>query len=163
MKKHKNIEPENGVLTSSMNVKNKEFKNLQLFIANKANSLNEKQKLQLELFSLQIKMEDYLNSDDDKSQIITVGDFLRLYIEKLNLKQNKFAKYIGLNPANFNKILSGSRKVNFELSFMLSQIFNLDPKIWILIQIKNEYLELKKNKAKHFQKFKLDDLLKKVS
>jgi len=49
--------------------------------------------------------------------------------------------------------------VNFELSFMLSHIFNLDPKVWILIQVKNEYLELKKNKAEHFQNFNLRDLM----
>ena len=159
MTKNRNIEPENGVLTSSMNIKNKEFKELQIFIRNRANSLNEKQKLQLELFALQVRLEDYLNSHEDENHIVTVGEFLRLYIDKLDLKQNKFAKYIGLNPTNFNKILSGNRKVNFELSFMLSQIFNLDPKVWMLIQVKNEYLKLKKSKAKYFEKFKLEDLI----
>jgi len=84
---------------------------------------------------------------------------LRIYIDKLNLKQNKLANYIGLNPTNFNKILSGNRKVNFELSYTLSQIFSLDPKAWILIQVKNEYKELKKNKSKYFQKFNLEDLI----
>jgi plasmid maintenance system antidote protein VapI len=75
------------------------------------------------------------------------------------LKQNELARYIGLDPTNFNKILSGKRKVNFELSFMLSQIFNLDPKTWILIQVKNEYLELKRDKLKNFKKYKLEDLI----
>lgn len=159
MAKNKIIEPENGVLTSSMNVNSKEFKEFQLFLSKKADSLGEKQKLQIELFALQIKIEDYLNSNEDENQVVTVGDFLRLYIDKLGLKQNQLAKYIGLNPANFNKILSGSRKVNFELSFMLGQIFNLDPKFWMLIQIKNEYLELKKDKSKYFQNFKLEDLM----
>ena len=69
------------------------------------------------------------------------------------------AEYIGLKPSNFSKILSGSRKVNFELSFILGQIFNLDPKVWMLIQVKNEYLELKKEKEKYFQNFKLEDLV----
>ena len=159
MAKNRVSEPTNGALTSSMNVENKEFKELQLLLKNKADSLNEKQKLQIELFALQVKIEDYLNTHDNENQVITVGEFLRLYIDKLHLKQNKFAKYIGLNPTNFNKILSGNRKVNFELSFMLSQIFNLDPKIWMLIQVKNEYLELKKSKANYFQKFKLEDLI----
>ena len=159
MAKNKDIEPENGALTSPMNTTSKEFKEFQLFISRKAGSLSEKQKQQIELFALQIKIEDYLNSNDEENQILTVGDFLRLYINKLELKQNKLAKYIGINPANFSKILSGSRKVNFELSFMLSQIFNLDPKVWMLIQVKNEYLELKKDKAKYFQNFKLEDLI----
>jgi len=159
MKKYKGIEPDNGVLTNPMNVHNKEFKELQLFISKKAASLSEKEKINLELFALQIKIEDYLNSKEDEGQVITVGDFLRLYIDKLKLKQNRLAKYIGINPANFNKILSGSRKINFELSFMLGQIFNLDPKAWMLIQVKNEYMELKKKKATYFQKYKLEDLI----
>lgn len=159
MEKNKNLEPDNGVLTAPMNVRNKEFKELQLFLKNKADSLSEKQKLQLELFALQVRIEDYLNSHEDENNVVTVGEFLRLYIDKLNLKQNKFAKYIGLNPTNLNKILSGNRKVNFELSFVLSHIFNLDPKTWMLIQVKNEYLELKKSKANYFKKFKLDDLI----
>lgn len=160
MEKNKKLEPESGVLTSSMNVNNKEFKEFQLFLTQKANFLNEKEKLQIELFSLQMKIEDYLNSQDE-TQILTVGDFLRLYIDKLNLKQNRLAEYIGLRPANFSKILSGSRKINFELSFTLSHIFSLDPKAWILIQVKNEYVELKKEKANYFQNFKLEELITK--
>jgi len=157
--KNKNTMPDNGVLTSSMNTQNREFKELQLFLLDKASSLSKQEKINIELFAIQIKIEDYLKSNDDENNLITVGDFLRLYINKLNLKQNKLANYIGLNPTNFNKILSGNRKVNFELSYTLSQIFNLDPKTWILIQVKNEYRELKKNKSKYFQKFNLEDLI----
>lgn len=141
-----------------MNTQNREFKELQLFLLDKASSLNKKEQLNIELFAMQIKIEDYLKSNDDENNIITVGDFLKLYLDKLNLKQNKLANYLGLNPTNFNKILSGNRKVNFELSYTLSQIFNLDPKAWILIQVKNEYKELKKNKSKYFQQFNLEDL-----
>jgi len=159
MKKYKSVEPDHGVLTNPMNVQDKEFKELQLFISKKVASLSEKEKINIELFALQIRIEDYLNSKEEEGQVITVGDFLRLYIDKLKLKQNKLAKYIGINPANFNKILSGSRKMNFELSFMLGHIFNLDPKAWMLIQVKNEYMELKKKKATYFQKYKLEDLI----
>ncbi len=136
----KNIEPKNGVLTNSMNVNSREFKEYQLFLSNKIDTLNEKQKLQIELFALQVKIKDYLNSNEKEIDVLTVGDFLRLYLKKLNIKQNKLANYIGLKPSNFSKILTGSRKVNFELSFMLSKIFKLDPKTWMLIQVKNEYL-----------------------
>ena len=155
----KNMGPEEGVLTISMDDSTKEFKELQLYLSNKVESLDEKQKLGIDLLALQIKIEDYLNSNEGNSDIITVGDFLRLYLNKLDIKQNRLAAYIGIRPSNFSKILSGSRKVNFELSFILGQIFNLDPKIWMLIQVKNEYLELKKKKEQYFDKFKLEDLL----
>ncbi len=62
MTKNRNIEPENGVLTSSMNVKNREFKEFQVFLSNKANSLSREQKLQIELFALQIKSLDIHSS-----------------------------------------------------------------------------------------------------
>ena len=160
MVKNKKIEAQNGVLTTSMNVNSKAFKEFQLFLSNKADALSEKQKLQIELLALQIKIEDYINSNEEEMDVITVGDFLRFYLDKLNIKQNKLANYIGLKPSNFSKLLSGSRKINFELSFILSQIFNLDSNVWMLIQVKNEYLELKKNKEKDYQNFKLEDLIK---
>ena len=43
MTTNRNIEPENGALTAPMNVNNKEFKELQLFLSNKAASLSEKE------------------------------------------------------------------------------------------------------------------------
>lgn len=156
---NKKIEPRNGVLTTSMDTTSKEFKELQLFLSNKVKSLEAKQKLDIELLSLQIKIEDYLSANESNQEVVTVGDFLRLYLDKLNIKQNKIAKYIGVKSSNFNKILSGERKVNFELSFILSRIFNLDPKTWMLIQVKNEYVSLKKEKENHFQNYKLEDLV----
>jgi len=154
-------EPQDGVLTTSMDVNSKEFKEFQLILKEKAESLEDKQKRSIELLALQIKMEDYLNVDEGSTDIITIGDFLRLYLDKLGIKQTKLAQYIGLKPSNFNKILSGSRKVNFELSIILSRIFNLDPKIWMLIQIKNEYLNLKNEKGGQLQNYKLEDLMNK--
>lgn len=159
MARNKKIEPENGVLTNSMNVNSREYKEFQLFLSNKIDSLGDKQKLGIELMALEIQIEDYLNSNSSDIDIITVGEFLRLYLEKLNIKQTVLAKYIGLKPSNFSKILSGTRKVNFELSFIFSQLFNLDPKIWMLIQVKNEYLLLNKTKENYYKNFKLDDLM----
>ena len=102
-------------------------------------------------------MEDYLNSNNVDEDLITVGDFLRLFLDKLNIKQNAFAKYIGIKPSNLSKILSGSRKVNIELSFVLGQIFRLDPKIWILIQVKNEFMRVNRSNEKVY---KLEDLIR---
>ena len=151
-------ESEESVLTDSMDVNSKEFKEFQFLLREKSGSQSAKDKMAIELFSLQIKVEDYLNTED--GAIISVGDFLRDYLDRLNIKQNQLAKYIGLKPSNFSKILTGTRKVNFEQSFMLGQIFSLDPKAWMQIQIKNEYLELKKDKEKYFQTFTLEDLVK---
>ena len=160
MRKKNGIELNEGVLTNSMNTDTKEFKELQLFLSDKVSALNDKQRLSIELLALQIKIEDYLNSNEKESELISVGDFLRLYLEKLNIKQNKLAQYLGLKPSNFSKILSGSRRVNFELSFILSRIFQLDPKTWMLIQVKNEYLEMEKQKGDSFKHYSLEDLVR---
>ncbi|MDA7501984.1 hypothetical protein N8482_01795 [Chitinophagales bacterium] len=155
----KNFDPQDGTLTTAMNVNSREFQEFQLFLSEKAKSLGEKQKVRIDLLALQIKIEDYLNSTISSNEMISVGDFLRLYLERLNIKQNKMADYVGLRPSNFSKILSGSRKVSFELSFILSRIFSLDPEAWMLIQVKNECLELKEDREEYFQDFKLDDLI----
>lgn len=64
--KNKIKDPVNGTLSSAMNVDNKEFKELQLFLHNKSKAKSSKQQIAIELFALQIKMEDYLNSEGDR-------------------------------------------------------------------------------------------------
>jgi len=60
MTKHGDTIPENEALTISINVASKEFKEMQVFLKQKANSLSEKEKKQIELFALQIKLEDLI-------------------------------------------------------------------------------------------------------
>ena len=62
MAENKKIEPQKGILTTSMEVNTKEFTAFQLLLSNKADSLSKKQKLRIELLALQIRIEDYLSS-----------------------------------------------------------------------------------------------------
>ena len=103
-RKANNKQSKEGVLTISMNVNTKEFNEFQVLLTDKAKSLTETQRLNIELFSLQLQLEDYLNSNEKTTQLISVGDFLRRYLNKLDIKQNRLAKYIGLQPSNFSKI-----------------------------------------------------------
>lgn len=146
-----------GVLTNPMDRNSREFKELQLFLLKKAQELSLEEKLQIELLALQYKMEDYLKATIDENSKMSVGDFLRLYLKNLGIKQSKLATYIGLQPSNFNRILSGERRINFELSMILGQLFQVDPQIWLNIQVKNDYLRLEAKKD--YSKFKLQDLL----
>lgn len=165
MKMHKNhiTDPQNGALTTAMNVNDNAFKALQVFLQKEAASLDENQKNDIALYALKLEIEEYLNYHEDPETIISVGAFLKRYLEKLKVKQIDFANYIGLDATYFNKILKGKRKITFELSFLLSQLFDLDPKTWMLIQLKNEYLALKQEKADYFTSFSLDELRKKAS
>ncbi|MEO0779859.1 MAG: hypothetical protein AAF146_25090, partial [Bacteroidota bacterium] len=75
--------PNSGVLTTAMDVKSKEYREFQLFLSQRAEARSEEQKVKMELLSLQIKIEDYLRMEAGSGEIITVGQFLRLYLERL--------------------------------------------------------------------------------
>ena len=152
-----NKELKTGMLTNPMDTTSQEFREFELILLNKAGSLSDLQKLRVELLSLQLKIEDYLSSDLTKSDKVTVGDFVRLYLEKFGIQQKKFAEYIGLNPSNFNKILSGERKLNLELSFVLGQLFKIDALMWMQIQMKNDYLDYEEKVD--CRKYKWEDLI----
>ena len=49
------------------------------------------------------KMEDYINSEDKHSKL--VGDFLKAYLHAFDIRQNKFAHYIGIKPSNLTKLI----------------------------------------------------------
>ena len=59
-------------------------------------------------------------------------------------------------------IMKGKRKINTELAYKLGQLFNIEPNYWLLIQSKNELLQLDNQRKIRFKQFKLDDLLQKV-
>ena len=69
-----------------------------------------------------------------------------MYLDKINVKQDEFAKHIGVSLSNFNEILSGQRNVSIELSLILGQLFEIDPKLWLQIQLKNDYIKMEKKK-----------------
>ena len=66
MKKNKKLEPENGVLTSSMNVNNKEFKEFQLLLSMKSKSLSEREKLQIDFFAEQLMVGKPVKTENKK-------------------------------------------------------------------------------------------------
>ncbi len=156
----KNFVPKTGVLTNSIDPRNKEFVDLKLVLEKKAHELSEEQKLLLESYSLQVKMENYLEQDSSGETLITSGEFLRLFLKNLKIRQNKFAKYIGLKPSNLSKLLSGDRKLSIDLSLVLGSIFNMDPDLWLNIQTKNELIRLAESEKKDYSKFNLNDLVK---
>lgn len=57
-----NTEPKNGQLTKPTNLTNQELGELQLFLSQKIEALSDKEKLDIELFALKVKMEDHLNN-----------------------------------------------------------------------------------------------------
>ena len=148
------------VLTDRMDIGTKEFNEFQAILLNKSNERSTERKKKIELLALKFKMEDYLNSDDKKTEL--VGDFLKAYLTTFQIRQNKFAEYIGMRPSNLSKLISGERSLNHELALVFGTIFGNDPMLWLDIQDKNKLHEVTKLKSKEIKKYSLDDLLKKA-
>ena len=145
------------VLTDRMDVGTKEFNEFQAILLNKSKERSEKQKKMIELMALKFKMEVYLRAKDKHSKL--VGDFLKAYLTTFEIRQNKFAQYIGIRPSNLSKLIKGERSLNHELALVFGSIFDNDPMLWLDIQDKNILYELSKTKRKEIKKYSLDDLI----
>lgn len=153
-------EPENGILTNQMDVNSSEFEKFQAKLLNKSRERTEEQKINIELLALKYRIENYLEREE--GEIKLAGEFIKQYLKVLQIKQNRFASYIGIKPSNLSKLLKGERPINYELALILGKIFNINPMLWIEIQAKNELLSLKRRR-KDFYKYSLKDLLKRNS
>jgi len=145
------------VLTDRMDVGTKEFNEFQAILLNKSKERSNERKKMIELMALKFKMEDYLNSKDKHFKL--VGDFLKAYLNVFEIRQNKFAHYIGVKPSNLTKLIKGERSLNHELALVFGAIFGNDPMLWLNIQDKNKLYKLSKIKRKEIKKYSLDDLI----
>ncbi|QHI35852.1 putative HTH-type transcriptional regulator YddM [Kordia antarctica] len=158
MKKQENIENQSQVLTNTMDVGTKEFDKFQAILLSKSKERSLEQKKRVELMALDFEMEDYLNSRDKHSKL--VGDFLKVYLNTFEIKQNQFAYYIGMKPSNLSKLIKGERSLNHELALVFGTIFKNDPMLWLDIQDKNKLHELSKTKKNKIDRYSLEDLMK---
>ena len=157
MKQSKQINLETGALTVPMDIGSDAFKDFQLFIKSKSMSQTEGQRRLVKLMGLKFQMEDYLSHDNPEH--ISIGDFLKAFLSTAQIRQNRFAEYIGLQPSNFSKLLNGDRKLNVEVALILSNIFDVAPSTWIGIQTKNELSNVSEEKLKSYSKYQLKELL----
>ncbi len=151
----------NGVGKGVINTNSKDYKDLQKAVLEHAKKQSFHQKINYELISLKLQLESYIEKEEP-SMIISSGDFLRQYLKVINIKNKEFANYIEIEEANLSMIMKGKRKVNTELAYKLGQIFNVNPNYWLLIQSKNELLEIDNKRKAKFKKYQLNDLLKKA-
>lgn len=151
----------NGTGKGVVNTNSKDFKGLREAIKEHAKKQTPLDRIRYELISLKFQMESYI-SNEEPSPIVEVGEFLRKYLKAIKIKNKEFANYIDLEESNLSSIIRGRRKINIDLAFKLGQVFNLNPNLWLLIQSKNELLGIDKKRRMDYQKYRLEDLLKKV-
>ncbi|MEN8121744.1 MAG: HigA family addiction module antitoxin [Bacteroidota bacterium] len=149
--------PEKGILTNQMDTNSTGFDKFQAKLLNRSRERSIEQKRNVELLALKYQIEEYLQSD--QKEIKLAGAFLRQYLKTLQIKQTKFANYIGLKPSNLSKLLNGERPINYDLALILGKIFNISPMLWIEIQAKNELNRLEKAKDNKYYNYSLKDLI----
>jgi addiction module HigA family antidote len=150
-------EQEKGFMTEPMDIGSAGFNDLQAKLLERSKSRSKDQKNDIKLLSVKYRMEDYLNQDNANEK--KAGDFLREYLQELNIRQNRFANYIGLKPSNLNKLIKGDRPINFDLAILFGRIFKNDPMLWIEIQAKNEIRKVKLEMKNKYNSYSLNDLL----
>jgi len=145
-------EPLSGALTEPFNATPQEMEQIKAAIKKHQEAMSPEEKRQVELIRMEYKIKNYLDAEVTEDEIIIVGEFIKMYLDKINVKQDEFAKHIGISLSYFNKILSGQHNINPELSVILGQLFQIDPKVWVQIQLKNDYILIEKTKNEYKEK-----------
>ena len=159
MRKTKYTEPKSGLLTEPMDVNTAEFHEFQAIVLNNSRAKTKWQKINIELAAIRIQMVDYIKSTNE-SEPKVLGEFLKLYLDTLHIRQNKFANYIDIEPSNLNKVIKGERQITSEIALKIAKIFELDPLLLLEVQIKTELLKLMNTNSKQIGKYSLKGLLK---
>lgn len=151
-------ETQENMLTQRMDVGTQGFDDFQAILLSKSRKRTENQKRRIDLLTIKYEMEDYLNLD--KSEVKSVGEFLKNILKTLKIQQKQFAEYLGLKPSNLSKLISGERTVNYDLALIFGRLFNHNPMLWIEIQAKNELNRLLHAERKKYSVYSLNDLVK---
>ena len=117
-----------------------------------------------QLLSIQYKLEDYIQNESDDIEVLKVLDFVKMYLKALNLTKKKLATYFEMKDSNLHKYLSGERKLNAQVALKLSTFSHTKPEQWYKVQLKNEMIELNKEKAntKKYEKYDYRNLVEAV-
>jgi len=138
----------------------KKKEGLKEYIASNSAMQSKERILTTKLLSIQYKLEDYIQ-EENEGEILKIIDFVKMYLKALNLTKKKLAAYFEMKDSNLQNYLSGERKLNAELVLKLSAFSNTKPEHWFRVQLKNELIELKKEKEKivNYQKYDYRNLV----
>lgn len=109
---------------------------------------SKEERLTTRLLAIQYRLEDYIQNENEDDEVLKILDFVKMYLNALDLTKKELATYFEMRDSNLHKYLSGERKLNAELALKLSAFSHTKPEYWYRIQIKNELIELKREKQK---------------
>ena len=140
---------------------NKEKENgLKDFILLHAQKQSKEELLKNKLLSIQYQIEDYIGNDASEEKL-RVLDFIKMYLSALNVTQRRLAELFGMKDSNLHKYLVGDRKLNTSLVLKLSSFSHTNPEYWLRVEVKNELLEINKERknTQEYQKYDYRNLL----
>ena len=150
----------NGTGKGLVNTNSKEFQILRQKIEEASEKRNSIDRIEDRLLGIRFRMEGYLR-EDSRENLISAGQFLRECIEALNIKNKRFAAYIGYEESNLSALCHGRRKITPELALKLAKIIRIPAEYWLGIQNIKELDELSKQKESDLNPLNLKDLLRK--
>ncbi len=115
------------------------------FILSQSSKQSNERILRNELLSIQYKIEDYIESESPRKKI-SIHDFVKMYLQVLNSTQKNLADLFEMQNSNLHKYLVGERKLNQQVLMKLSAFSHTNPEYWLRIEMKNELLEINKEK-----------------
>ena len=138
----------------------KKMVDLQEFILSHAKNQSLERVLKNELLAIQYQIEDYIESNNNETKR-SVLDFVKMYLSTLNITQKRLADLFEMKDSNLHKYLTGERKLNASLVLKLSSFSHTDPEYWLRIEVKNELIEIAKEKenSDKYQKYDYQKLM----
>ncbi|MBA4153591.1 helix-turn-helix domain-containing protein [Flavobacterium sp.] len=131
---------------------------LKEFISTNSTMQSKERMLTNKLLSIQYKLEDYIQNDNDE-QVLRILDFVKMYLKELRITKKELADYFEMKDSNLHKYFSGERKLNAKVVLKLSTFSHTKPEQWYRVQIKNELKELKKENIENYKKYDYRNLV----
>jgi len=133
---------------------------LKKFILSYSDKQSPERKIKNELLSIRFKIEDYIENDNS-DQPTMIQDFVKMYLKSLRITQRRLAELFEMESGNLHKYLVGDRKLNSSLVLKLSSFTHTSPELWLRLQIKNELIEINREKEnnKEYRKYDYENLL----
>jgi antitoxin HigA-1 len=114
------------------------------------------------MLAVQYRMEHYVNDDRiSYENIYAIEDFVKDFLKVLGINKGTFAGYIEMDGSNLNKYYRSDRRFNTELALKFAYFFHTPADLWLKVQIKNELLQLLKEKEAEnkYRKYDYEKLL----
>ncbi len=140
-----------GLLSNEFKATRLEIQEIQADILKSSSKISEKKKVEYKLNALLHQMQEYVKNPNS-DEVVKVGRFLEECLSTLNMKHKELAEHLGLNRPNLSAIINGKRKLNIELAYVLGKVFHTDGKLWLDVQVKNEWIEYLKTVSKSKKK-----------